>query len=1267
MCKGGTSTSQTQTSSAPPANVQAAGSQLINQAQNIASQPYQPYQGAMVAGFTPQQQQGMNEVNQAQGTAQPYINSGAQMVAQGTAPIQIPQFSGQAVNSYYSPFQSDVIHSTEAQMQNMNQQQQQQVQGNAISAGAFGGDREAVAQGELANQQALANGQVLAGLENQGYNTALGEFNTQAQLGVGAQTTQNWLAENAGSVMANLGPLAQGSALSGAAGEMSAGGLQQQLAQEQLNIPYEQQIAQQAYPFQTSQYLANIEQGIGSTLGGTSNANLRQPDMSGAQTAGDAIALASIAAMAFANQGGRINAANGGRAHLASGGLPTVPDPSVTIIPGAPPSSAGRSTIPQPLMPSIDSGGSTPQIPWGAMGRRGSSGSGSSLSAANQDPYTAFTGGGMGPYPQSQNTYNTPISAGGADAASLDIASSGDWAHGGRIGYATGGAGGAVGSGRVAPTAPTIAADTPGGTAGAIGSNVPAVSLPGITYGSSTPGTSGSFPPPSPGGIVQNFGFSPGRGIPVPQGTGMSGVPTQNGNVPITPNFQWAPPPVSQSGGPGNFSAFPTMPTSGGQTPFTPPPSQSIANPDFRSPAPPPPSPTLAADVAALLQQQQLGAQIGPFAPNVGGTAARGGRIGYQGGGDIASAGASLAGNPVAGGQPMAANYMNRLSQMSPEQLQQLSVMYGGQNPLIQRALMMQRMSPPQASMQAGTPPGGAPAPQAAPGPQVAPGPQTMPGPQVTPQQQATGGRSGYDLGGEILHANASNQAPSMTARPVPPPGPGMMTGPQIGGPTPGMGQPNMPVPGQMQMQSPMLRAWGGRAGYDDGGDVPTFDFSGAFGAAANQLKGYFSPSEGKGMTAPYESDFKETPPHDLSHRFAPHSTPSWATPSATTPSAPASRFNPANQVQAGPPPIGQAGPMPNPAAVGQQGRQPDQPSGGPYKDDPKVYAPEGNPAGKLPAQSGPPRPVTTDKGPPAPVPPPGNSPQQIPSAAATGSQMRQPDAQPKPEQAKPAAASDGPKSAYPARSPWELMIALGAGMGASKAHHWQQAVGEGLLSAEGALRAGREDELKQFNSEKQASQFAEHLKLSRDQLDQMSKYRADMLQERQDIAHQQSLDREQNYAWMHDDRRARIDEQRAAQGDADAARRLNTRIHQETPIYFDKEGQPVFPGGNKGVYPPLGSTKSGTETQTKDIQGEIDKRAKDLGLDQAADMQERQQILDAAERDVYTRRGQPVPGRLGSPPLQAPPPVAERKKDQVYPTPKGPMKWTGEGWEPAQ
>ena len=122
-----------------------------------------------------------------QGYTQPYFQQATQ-AAQGAAqPVQLQQFSPDAVNQYLSPYLNDVVGSAVANINQTNAQQQQQVLGNSIQRGAFGGDRAGIAQAELARQQGLAGNATIANLLNTGYGQALGEFNQQQQQNLASQ------------------------------------------------------------------------------------------------------------------------------------------------------------------------------------------------------------------------------------------------------------------------------------------------------------------------------------------------------------------------------------------------------------------------------------------------------------------------------------------------------------------------------------------------------------------------------------------------------------------------------------------------------------------------------------------------------------------------------------------------------------------------------------------------------------------------------------------------------------------------------------------------------------------------------------------------------------------------------------------------------------------------------------------------------------------------------------------------------------------------
>lgn len=307
---GGTNTVQTQ--SAPPQQYLNAYSNATRRAQSVANAPYQQYTGSLLAGFTPMQEQAFGEIAGAQGLAQPYISQAANYMQNAGQPITITPFSSGQVNQYLSPYTQDVTQSLQNLFNQQNATQLSQVAGNAAAQGAYGGDREAVAAALTAGQQQAQESPVLSQTLQQGYNTALGEFNAQQQAALQAQEATGWLQQGAGYGLANLGQEALGSALTGAQAELGAGGQQQQLNQQALNIPYEEFQAQQAYPFQTTGWLANIAEGLGGASGGNSSTQYPGPSI-GSQILGGGLAGAGLLGM---------TGAFGGTGYLTgSGGL----------------------------------------------------------------------------------------------------------------------------------------------------------------------------------------------------------------------------------------------------------------------------------------------------------------------------------------------------------------------------------------------------------------------------------------------------------------------------------------------------------------------------------------------------------------------------------------------------------------------------------------------------------------------------------------------------------------------------------------------------------------------------------------------------------------------------------------------------------------------------------------------------------------------------------------------------------------------------------
>lgn len=311
-------TTNSTSSFSPPPDVLANYRAVTQQAQNVAATPYQPYGGELVAPINNQTGSGINTINAQNGAQGGYNRGAVQDTILGGRSV-VPTTYGQAnVNQYLSPYINDVVKATEGQIQNQNQQQSSALTGNAISSGAFGGDRSGVAQAALAGQQDIASNQAIAGLYNQGFLNAQGEFNTQQAAKIGAQENTDARRLAAGQQFGALGQQHQNEGLTQGAAQTQAGGLEQQTQQAYDTALYNQFLQKQAYPFQTTGWLANIVEGIGSQSGGTATGSSDQTQFGSGLSSilGGGLALAS-----FLNRGGRVGRYRGGVVpRLAVGG-----------------------------------------------------------------------------------------------------------------------------------------------------------------------------------------------------------------------------------------------------------------------------------------------------------------------------------------------------------------------------------------------------------------------------------------------------------------------------------------------------------------------------------------------------------------------------------------------------------------------------------------------------------------------------------------------------------------------------------------------------------------------------------------------------------------------------------------------------------------------------------------------------------------------------------------------------------------------------------
>lgn len=230
---GGQSNTNTQVQQIPEFEQQFAQANQ-NIAASIASQPYPTYQGQLIAGFNPQQQQGMQQVQDSSTAYQPYLNAAA-----GYSQAAAQPWNTQTAQQYMSPYAQAALQPQVQALQNQFAQQQHQTDAQATQAGAFGDSRHGV-------QTALNNfndNQQLAGLEAQGMNTA---YNT----GLGAYQQQQQILGNVGSQMGNLGQMATNLGQQAGNANFQMGAQGQQLNQQQLTESYNNFLNQQNWPQQ---------------------------------------------------------------------------------------------------------------------------------------------------------------------------------------------------------------------------------------------------------------------------------------------------------------------------------------------------------------------------------------------------------------------------------------------------------------------------------------------------------------------------------------------------------------------------------------------------------------------------------------------------------------------------------------------------------------------------------------------------------------------------------------------------------------------------------------------------------------------------------------------------------------------------------------------------------------------------------------------------------------------------------------------------------
>ena len=285
MSGGGTtqSTQQQQTTQLPPW-VNDAAQQNYAYAQNVAQQPLQQYQGQMVADVGPQMQQAWNTAASGANAGQDQYDASqaGYLGVMGQTPQNVTagQLSSTNLAPYMNPYTQNVIDKTLPVMQQNLALSQNQNQNQANSANAFGGSRQAIQQGVTQAQGAQGMAQMAAQLNQANFGQAQTAAqqdiatNLQGQLAnQSAQQNQAGLNLQAAGGLAGLGNAAQANQIKNFGEQVTAGSLQQQQAQNQINAQMQKFQQAWAYP---GQQLGVLQSALGMTPYGQSQTGTGQ-------------------------------------------------------------------------------------------------------------------------------------------------------------------------------------------------------------------------------------------------------------------------------------------------------------------------------------------------------------------------------------------------------------------------------------------------------------------------------------------------------------------------------------------------------------------------------------------------------------------------------------------------------------------------------------------------------------------------------------------------------------------------------------------------------------------------------------------------------------------------------------------------------------------------------------------------------------------------------------------------------------------------------
>lgn len=250
-----------------PDYIEAGGKDLFNQAKGQAATGYQPYSLPRIADFSANQKQAIYNANEGVGDYEGSFDQARGMVGDASTP-----FDPAKLDMYMNPYVEKALGTAQRKVEEGYAKDRMGMDAKAVSAGALGGDRNAIMQGELSQAKNETIGDIYLQGMSQAYDRAMKDYGTD----------RNFQMQGAGAL----------SSLEGAESDlrsrdlsnlMTTGELSRSLPQSSLDLAYQDYLTQYGDPYEKINWQLGVLSGQPYSQSSTSTSTGQAPQQSAGQ------------------------------------------------------------------------------------------------------------------------------------------------------------------------------------------------------------------------------------------------------------------------------------------------------------------------------------------------------------------------------------------------------------------------------------------------------------------------------------------------------------------------------------------------------------------------------------------------------------------------------------------------------------------------------------------------------------------------------------------------------------------------------------------------------------------------------------------------------------------------------------------------------------------------------------------------------------------------------------------------------------------------